>query len=62
MMVELMRKLVDVLDATLFYSYEEIFNEVCKEFNLDADSIASALGCRCPFGLIGYVEGGGLED
>jgi len=61
-MIGSLKKLVNDLDETLFWSYEEIFNIVCKEFDLDADKIASILDCRCPFGLIGYLEAEAMKD
>lgn len=33
-----------------------IFNIVCTEFNINGNYIASLLDCRCPYGLIGYLE------
>lgn len=47
---------VEELDATLEFSYAEIFQIVCQEFGLDADRYESELGCQCPFGLIGFLS------
>lgn len=46
---------VNELDEPLELSLSEIFHIVSAEFNLDAASISSDLGCECPFGLIGYL-------
>lgn len=46
---------VNELDEISDYSYSEIFQIVCGEFDLDAITIAAELGCECPFGLIGYL-------
>ncbi len=44
------------LDESLEYSYSEIFQIVCREFGLDAALYEAVLGCRCPFGLVGYLK------
>jgi hypothetical protein len=36
--------------------YDDVFDILCSEFGLDADSHAAKLGCKCPFGLIGYLQ------
>jgi hypothetical protein len=40
----------------------DVFAIVCGEFGLDADALAEHFGCRCPWGLLGYVEGAQEED
>lgn len=55
-MLEQIQDLVEKLDNELILSLEEIFNRVCDEFGLDGATIAAALGCRCPYGLIGYLS------
>nr|MDZ8016525.1 hypothetical protein [Nostoc sp. SerVER01] len=44
------------LDANLELSYKEIFDIVCQEFKLDANSLEKELNCKCPFALVGYLE------
>ena len=54
---------VEHLDAVLECSGDAIFNQVATEFGIaEADAIASAMGCRCPYGLIGWLEADQEED
>ena len=35
---------------------DDIFLAVCAEFGLPGAAIADSLGCKCPYGLLGYLE------
>lgn len=36
-------------------SYDQIFIQLCTEFELDSDHYSDQLGCQCPYGLIGFL-------
>ncbi|MGJ5634945.1 hypothetical protein [Nostoc sp. CALU 1950] len=59
----LIKKLVNLieaqileLDENLELTSEEIFEIVCQEFHLNTDFLKQALGCKCPFALIGFIN------
>ena len=39
-----------------------VFAQLCKEFDLDPSFYESELGCTCPYGLVGYVLAGDVDD
>jgi hypothetical protein len=48
---------VEELDEQHNGTLADCFGIVAREFNIpDANDIAELLGCRCPFGLIGYLQ------
>lgn len=47
---------VAFLDENHPGSLEEIFAIVCAEFGIADGVMAQELGCRCPWGLMGYIE------
>lgn len=44
------------LDQNLELTTEDIFEIVCQEYHLNADSIETALSCKCPFALTGFLK------
>lgn len=44
------------LDENLELTSEEIFEIVCQESHLNTDFLKQALGCKCPFALIGSIN------
>lgn len=43
------------LDDEMELSLSEIFDVLCTEFDLDGASISETLGCKCPYGLVGFL-------
>lgn len=52
-------ELVDGVGGDLPLSWT--FRKACLEYGLDAEAIADALGCECPYALLGYVEAERLD-
>lgn len=48
------------LDKNLELTTEDMFDILCQEYQLKADSIETALSCKCPFALTGFLKE--LED
>ncbi|WP_414573471.1 hypothetical protein [Nostoc sp. CCY 9925] len=44
------------LDKNLELTTKDIFDILCQEYQLNADSIETALSCKCPFGLTGFLK------
>jgi len=44
------------LDENLELTTEDIFDILCQEYQLNADSIETALSCKCPFALTGFLK------
>ncbi|MHC0067698.1 hypothetical protein ACWATR_33195 [Nostoc sp. UIC 10890] len=55
MLVNSIEKRVQELNENLELSLDEVFYTVCQEYNLNAVAIEEALGCKCPFALIGFI-------
>lgn len=48
------------LDKNLELPTEDMFDILCQEYHLNTVSIETALGCKCPFVLTGFLQE--LED
>lgn len=44
------------LDKNLELSYEKIYDILCQEYHLNANSLEKALNCKCPFALTGFIS------
>lgn len=44
------------LDKNLELTTEDIFDILCQEYQLNADSIEKELTCKCPFALTGFLR------
>lgn len=51
---------VEELDKAIELTSSKIFSTVCQENNLNSSILEEVLGCDCPFGLIGFIQG--LEE
>ncbi|MFW9259789.1 hypothetical protein [Nostoc sp. CALU 546] len=55
-LVNLIEAQILELDENLELTSEEIFEIVCQESHLNTDFLKQALGCKCPFALIGFIS------
>lgn len=44
------------LDENLELTTEDMFDILCQEYHLNADFIETALSCKCPFALTGFLK------
>ncbi|BCL40344.1 hypothetical protein [Nostoc sp. MS1] len=44
------------LDKNLELTTEDIFDILCQEYQLNADSLEKELSCKCPFALTGFLR------
>jgi hypothetical protein len=44
------------LDENLELTTEDIFDILCQEYQLNADSLEKELSCKCPFALTGFLR------
>ncbi|BAY95506.1 MULTISPECIES: hypothetical protein [unclassified Tolypothrix] len=44
------------LEKNLELTNEDIFEIICQEYQLNADSIETKLSCKCPFVLTGLLK------
>ena len=44
--------------ADLFEMIEDgmTFEQICEHFGADSEETADMLGCRCPYGALGFLE------
>lgn len=60
--VAALKERINILDAPLELTGEEIFDIVVGEFDIDGSTIEADLGCKCCYALIGYLEAMLLDD
>lgn len=56
MNINLIEARVEELDENLELTTDEIFEIVCREYHLNADSLEKELSCKCPFALTGFLN------
>ncbi|MBE9008212.1 hypothetical protein IQ259_24900 [Fortiea sp. LEGE XX443] len=56
MNINLIEARVEELDENLELTTDEIFEIVCREYHLNADSLEKELNCKCPFALTGFLS------
>ncbi|HEY9830533.1 MAG TPA: hypothetical protein V6D26_08140 [Stenomitos sp.] len=44
------------LDENIELTTDEIFDILCQEYQLNADSLEKELSCKCPFALTGFFR------
>jgi hypothetical protein len=55
-LINLIETRISELNQNLELTTQDIFQIICQEFKLNADFIEEALGCQCPFALIGFIN------
>ena len=55
-LVNLIEAQILELDENLELTSEDIFEIVCQSSHLNTDFLKQALGCKCPFALIGFIN------
>jgi hypothetical protein len=55
-LINLIEVRISELSENLELTSEDIFEIICQEYHLNADFLKEALGCECPFALIGFIN------
>ncbi len=55
-LINLIETRISELNQNLELTNEDIFKIICQESHLNAYFLEEALGCQCPFALIGFIN------